>query len=190
MSSQHLEEADELADRALIMTKGQILASDTPEAIKQKYGFGYKLLIEAVGNNELTHLKSDFIEPAVLTHHNMNHGVKENSDSTPKQLIYQFPFQKDAIIEAVLNQLKSEVGDRIRMELELNSLEDAYLNIAKDEEFFLKQRKLGERSGDIEMDDIGVNLDEDKNGQNFEEVDKYQRIEAHPTMIKQLLATT
>eukprot|EP00356_Strombidium_inclinatum_P005999 CAMPEP_0170503308 /NCGR_PEP_ID=MMETSP0208-20121228/44273_1 /TAXON_ID=197538 /ORGANISM="Strombidium inclinatum, Strain S3" /LENGTH=67 /DNA_ID=CAMNT_0010782889 /DNA_START=15 /DNA_END=214 /DNA_ORIENTATION=+ len=67
------------------------------------------------------------------------------------------------------------------MELELNSLEDAYLNIAKDEEFFLKQRKLGERSGDIEMDDIGVNLDEDKNGQNFEEVDKYQRIEAHPT---------
>jgi len=34
MSSQHLEEADELADRICIMTKGQLLALDTPEKIK------------------------------------------------------------------------------------------------------------------------------------------------------------
>jgi len=121
----------------------------------------------------------------------MNHGVKENSDSTPKQLIYQFPFKKDEIIEAVLNQLKSEVGDRVRMELELNSLEDAYLNIAKDEEFFLKQRKLGERQGDIEMDEIGVNLDEDPEGkqEHKEAVARYQHIQAYPTFWKQTLAT-
>jgi ABC-type multidrug transport system ATPase subunit len=30
MSSQHLEEADELADRVLVMTKGQLLTLDTP----------------------------------------------------------------------------------------------------------------------------------------------------------------
>jgi ABC-2 type transport system ATP-binding protein len=30
MSSQHLEEADELADRICIMTKGELLALDTP----------------------------------------------------------------------------------------------------------------------------------------------------------------
>ena len=46
MSSQHLEEADELADRICIMTKGQLLALDTPEKIKQKFGVGYKVLIE------------------------------------------------------------------------------------------------------------------------------------------------
>jgi len=34
MSSQHLEEADELADRICIMTKGQLLALDTPASIK------------------------------------------------------------------------------------------------------------------------------------------------------------
>jgi hypothetical protein len=28
------------------MTKGQLLALDTPFQIKKKYGFGYKLLIE------------------------------------------------------------------------------------------------------------------------------------------------
>ena len=35
MSSQHLEEADELADRICIMTKGQLLALDTPSNIKK-----------------------------------------------------------------------------------------------------------------------------------------------------------
>jgi ATP-binding cassette subfamily A (ABC1) protein 3 len=34
MSSQHLEEADELADRICILTKGQLLALDTPSRIK------------------------------------------------------------------------------------------------------------------------------------------------------------
>jgi ABC-2 type transport system ATP-binding protein len=35
MSSQHLEEADELADRICIMTKGELLALDTPSNIKK-----------------------------------------------------------------------------------------------------------------------------------------------------------
>lgn len=35
MSSQHLEEADELADRICIMTHGQLLAIDTPNQIKK-----------------------------------------------------------------------------------------------------------------------------------------------------------
>ena len=35
MSSQHLEEADELADRICIMTKGKLLALDRPEGIKK-----------------------------------------------------------------------------------------------------------------------------------------------------------
>jgi ATP-binding cassette subfamily A (ABC1) protein 3 len=50
MSSQHLEEADELADRICIMTKGQLLALDTPQNIKQQFGVGYKILIEPKPN--------------------------------------------------------------------------------------------------------------------------------------------
>lgn len=50
MSSQHLEEADELADRVLIMTRGQILALDTPDNIKKQYGVGYKVMIEPRDN--------------------------------------------------------------------------------------------------------------------------------------------
>jgi ABC-type multidrug transport system ATPase subunit len=51
MSSQHLEEADELADRICIMTKGHLLALDKPEAIKAQFGVGYKLLIEPKTQN-------------------------------------------------------------------------------------------------------------------------------------------
>ena len=47
MSSQHLEEADELADRICIMTKGKLLALDKPSQIKNKFGVGYKISIEA-----------------------------------------------------------------------------------------------------------------------------------------------
>ena len=46
MSSQHLEEADELADRICILTKGQLLALDKPDEIKKQFGVGYKLIIE------------------------------------------------------------------------------------------------------------------------------------------------
>lgn len=52
MSSQHLEEADELADRIAIMTKGKILKVDgfsgigVPEQIKERFGVGYKVIIQ------------------------------------------------------------------------------------------------------------------------------------------------
>ena len=46
MSSQHLEEADELGDRICIMSHGKLLALDTPFNIKKQFGVGYNLLIE------------------------------------------------------------------------------------------------------------------------------------------------
>ena len=47
MNTQHLEEADELADRICIMSHGKLLALDTPFNIKKRFGVGYNLLIEA-----------------------------------------------------------------------------------------------------------------------------------------------
>ena len=55
MSSQHLEEADELADRICILSKGKLLDLDKPDNIKRRFGVGYKLLIEP---------KSDMINPS------------------------------------------------------------------------------------------------------------------------------
>jgi ABC-type multidrug transport system ATPase subunit len=47
MSTQHIEEADELSNRICIMSQGKILALDTPKNIKKQFGVGYNLMIES-----------------------------------------------------------------------------------------------------------------------------------------------
>ena len=47
MSTQHIEEADELADRVCIMSHGRVISLDTPDEIKRKFGVGYNVYIEA-----------------------------------------------------------------------------------------------------------------------------------------------
>ena len=44
-----MEEADELGDRICIMSRGKLLALDTPFNIKKRFGVGYNLLIEPKG---------------------------------------------------------------------------------------------------------------------------------------------
>jgi len=46
MSSQHLEEADYLTDRIVIMNEGKIHTEGTTSEIKENSGFGYKLIFE------------------------------------------------------------------------------------------------------------------------------------------------
>jgi ABC-type multidrug transport system ATPase subunit len=46
MSTQHIEEADELSNRICIMSQGKLLALDTSMNIKKRYGVGFNLLIE------------------------------------------------------------------------------------------------------------------------------------------------
>ena len=71
MSSQHIEEADELADRICIMTKGKLLALDKPENIKKQYGVGYKLLIEPksdlINQQQFMQIKQQKIDPFILS---------------------------------------------------------------------------------------------------------------------------
>ncbi len=46
MSTQHIEEADELADRVCIMSHGKVIALGNPMDIKKKFGVGYMVIIE------------------------------------------------------------------------------------------------------------------------------------------------
>ena len=47
LSTQHIEEADVLGDKVCIMSHGKVIALDSPHGIKNKYGVGYNLIIEA-----------------------------------------------------------------------------------------------------------------------------------------------
>ena len=52
LSTQHIEEADRLADRVCILSRGKIIALDTPIGIKRNFGVGYDLLMENVDDND------------------------------------------------------------------------------------------------------------------------------------------
>lgn len=47
LSTQHIEEADVLADKVCILSHGKVIAHDTPLEIKRNYGVGYNLIVEA-----------------------------------------------------------------------------------------------------------------------------------------------
>ena len=46
MSTQHIEEADFLSDRVCIMSHGKLVALDTPQNIKRRFGVGYNIFVE------------------------------------------------------------------------------------------------------------------------------------------------
>lgn len=141
MSSQHLEEADELADRICIMTKGQLLALDTPFEIKKQFGLGYKILIEPktdiITTDDFLNLKQKLIDNIILSKENKAKGVSESSDSTQKKLIYHVPFSEVSLLGNLMNKLEKSILNQTYLDVEMNSLEDAYLNIAKEEEKLL-----------------------------------------------------
>ena len=93
MSTQHLEEADELSDQICIMSHGKLLALDTPFNIKKRFGVGYNLLIEpkVISNQtEFQSIKPELDEVIMSTVAN----IEVSSDSTPKKLVYLIPFDQ------------------------------------------------------------------------------------------------
>lgn len=64
-------------------------------------------------------------------------GISENSDSTSKKLIFQAPFHHVKEMTALIEQLEQTILEHAYVDVEINSLEDAYINIAREEEKLL-----------------------------------------------------
>lgn len=94
MSTQHLEEADELADRVCIMSQGKIVTVDTPFGIKKRFGVGYNLYLEpkdpSITKETLENIKQR-LEPLVFDE-NIIQNVAESQNSVLSKLIFVLPF--------------------------------------------------------------------------------------------------
>ena len=127
------------------MTKGQLLALDKPENIKKQFGVGYKLLIEPKSNKispqEFLMIKNAKIDPILCAEGYKKRGIIENSDSTGKKLIYQVPFSEVKEMQVIIKALEESIYDTCYIDVEMNSLEDAYINIAREEEKLLENLK-------------------------------------------------
>ena len=94
MSTQHIEEADELADRVCIMSHGKVIALGTPNDIKKRFGVGYNLYVEprhAAGlegaqlNDKLRQVERVFLQREGFD------GIVKSKDSTDKKFIFAVP---------------------------------------------------------------------------------------------------
>lgn len=79
-------------------------------------------------------LKNSQIDQIILSPENKEMQISENQDSTSKKLIYQVPFCKVEVLNKILKALEDSLLDKVYIDVEVNSLEDAYINIAREEE--------------------------------------------------------
>mmetsp|Transcript_17873 Transcript_17873/g.30366 ORF Transcript_17873/g.30366 Transcript_17873/m.30366 type:complete len:122 (+) Transcript_17873:1755-2120(+) len=90
--------------------------------------------------------------------------VQESLDSTSKKLIYQFPFSQIPLLSSVLKQLEGSQGHLVYIDVEINDLEDAYINIARDEERLLLESQQNQavqrvsQVNDIEREGEDINF--------------------------------
>ena len=137
MSTQHIEEADQLADRVCIMSHGRIISLDTPSDIKRKFGVGYNIFCEVKHEFEqaldLEQLQKVFEEVKLIFFQNSDlQGVSESADSNDKKLIIQYPLIHVQHLADLIKRVE-ENCPQIQIDIELNSLEDAFIKIAQDD---------------------------------------------------------
>ena len=133
MSTQHIEEADELADRVCIMSHGKIIALGTPNTIKRKFGVGYNVFIEprhdsALEGSELRERVQE-VERVFLNREGFE-GITKSRDSTDKKLIFLVPITYQATLSTLIGEVERDFAD-MQSDIEMNSLEDAFIKIAE-----------------------------------------------------------
>jgi ABC-type multidrug transport system ATPase subunit len=96
MSTQHIEEADVLSNRICVMDHGKLIALDTPNNIKRRFGVGYNVLMEPIQANQMNHEQiralAGSVRAAALAPERDIIGLKESKDSVNKKLIFLVPY--------------------------------------------------------------------------------------------------
>lgn len=133
MSTQHIEEADELADRVCIMSHGKIIALGTPLDIKRRFGVGYNLYVEPrstanLSPQQLTE-KLTTIDRVFLNREGFD-GIKKSKDSTDKNSLFLVPVTLIDRISELMREVEQDIPE-LQLDIELNSLEDAFIKIAE-----------------------------------------------------------
>jgi ATP-binding cassette, subfamily A (ABC1), member 3 len=143
MTTHHLDEAEELADRVAIMSKGRLLALGTSDYIKKTFGEGYYLTLtpnfQNMQNEEEFISIKQTIGDVVLKHIK---GAKIDEKTPPDVLKYLLPFSAQSSFHSLFKTL--ELNPKIKFNMQMNSLEDTFVNIGLKEDEFLGIEKSGE----------------------------------------------
>ena len=134
MSTQHIEEADVLSNRICVMDHGKVIALDTPNNIKRRFGVGYNILMEPIQVNQMTHEQirelAGRVRAAALSQERDINGLKESKDSINKKLIFLVPYSEVDKISGLIKFFEENFPE-LYVDVEMNTLEDAYIKMVE-----------------------------------------------------------
>jgi len=130
LTTHSLDEADELADRIAVMSKGKLLVLGTSNYLKKKYGVGYNLILTS---------KPDTLSQFAAQKDHLINTVKSiinntdlDSKTSPEMIKMILPYGESSKFSQLFEILEKESS--IEIALELNTLEDVFVNIGLQEE--------------------------------------------------------
>lgn len=116
MTTQHLQEAEELADKIALLDAGKMVAKGTVTEIKRKFGIGYCITIGRADDEQAE------IDEAVLR---MVPGSIRDTDISAQKCKYILPFQQ---VDQFSDFFKWLEDRNLKFSLKQTSLEDAFIN--------------------------------------------------------------
>ena len=131
LCTHHMEEADLLGDRIVVMAHGKLQVAGSSLFLKQKFGIGYKLAIEVVGKNEA--LERLFARVTKLVEDQVPEAERSIADTgNENEIQFDLPMSsspKFAALFAVLEREKAK-AQIVDYGLTMPSLEEVFLRLA------------------------------------------------------------
>lgn len=156
LTTHHLDEADELADRVAIMSKGRLLAMGTCEYFKKNFGVGYHLSITPV--YEKTDLEGFCAQKEDLKR--LVTGkiplAQFDEQTSSDVLKCSLPFTAQGEFPKLFAEL--ETREHLKISVGMNTLEDVYVNIGLSEEKLLHGHGHGHGHGRNPNQEIKINI--------------------------------
>lgn len=121
MTTQHLEEAEELADQVALLDMGKMVAKGSVDEIKKKFGIGYNLV---VSHEDSKHESERLRE---IVNRNVPGCTFDSGNSSATKSHFTLPFQAVDQFAHLFECLESE---GFKFNLRQTTLEDAFVNFA------------------------------------------------------------
>ncbi|CAD8167077.1 unnamed protein product [Paramecium pentaurelia] len=161
LTTHHLDEAEILANRIGIMSKGQLLAVGSSDYIKRKFGEGYnlKLSFDDVNLRNTIQEKVNQMVP---------NSFLETQHSNNNKLVFNIPFSSKGKLSDLFYNLESL---DVQIGLEMKTLEDAFVKIGLEDE---KSHLNDVRKSEIKIAKLSMGIPDNNEEMEFEK--EYQDI--------------
>ena len=134
LTTHHLDEADELAERIAIMSRGKLLALGTSEFFKKNFGVGYYLSLTPI-YNKISSADFEAQKPQLSRIISQVIPQAKFDDQTASDVVKcSLPFSAQGNFPKLFAEI--EKIDGIKISIEMNTLEDVFVNIGLSEDRF------------------------------------------------------